>query len=188
MGKIIDKIREFIFGEKFVSEKIEDVFKAKKLSDTQKFKNFLDVFGDYYLNKHKQRMQYETAETYYEQYMKNGKKNQEVYEKCYNIIEDSANYNNCLSLQSFTKMLKNVDIEKLSNAEKFIYEQIMDIANKYLPNDIKYVSVYSIKDADRTKVYDEIKNTNANIITLITENYEKTHASIATEKELEQCK
>lgn len=138
MGKVLDKIKELLFEKKLIEDKIEYVCKAKKVSDTEKFKTCVDLMGEYLVKEHYNRATYETWETYYEAFYVKGKKDVQKYKECFDFMSDNILMINSVQLQGNIKDLKNVETDKLTESEKLIYDKIKECTNMYFPENFDY--------------------------------------------------
>lgn len=139
MGKILNKIREFFIGEKRPDEIILSLSKNKKMNDTEKFKGYLNVIGNYYLTEHKNRTEYETYEEFFEEFCIDGKKDFDKYEKYYKITENSINHSNCKMLFGCVNDLQNVNVDELTENEKVVYAKILECVRVHFPKAFDYV-------------------------------------------------
>lgn len=142
MSNLIEKYRVKKFEVKQPYDKVVAICKLKKLDDNEKFKKCLDVVGNYYLTKHKARVNYETYECYYERFVVNGKKDEVRFAHYFDSINESINYLICLRLFGCVNALQNINIEKLTENEKSIYNNILKCVKNYFPENFDYKHYY----------------------------------------------
>ena len=168
MGKVLDKIKEFVFGKKLIEDKIEDACKAKNVSDTEKFKTCVDLMGEYLLTEHYNRATYETWETYYETFFVNDKKDVQKYNKCFEFMSDNILMINSVRLEGNVNDLKNVETDKLTEKEKLIYNKIKECTKMYFPENFDYK--HYVLQPDNYEAFEKISK---NILDDIIVNYKE---------------
>lgn len=156
--KFLDKIKENHFNNKQPYDQIKSVCKSKKLSDTEKFRKCLDLLGYYYINKHENQVEYETYETYFEEFYVNGVRDNEKFFAYLDAMNKCINGLISRSFQGHVKDLKNVEVETLTENEKVIYNKVLECTNMFFPKDVDYERQYfTAKDPEAyRKVSDNI--------------------------------
>ena len=143
MGKFLDKVKHFFYGEKKYYEKIADCAKEKGMTDNEKFDKILKMMGHYFLHLHKDEVKMQVYELHYEEFMQKGQKNEEKFRDLFaftsndQILVYVSCLNNCLN------KLKNLDTEKLNQTQKEIYDLTKSFGEKFVNKDFDLGKFYT---------------------------------------------
>lgn len=169
--KIMEKVRCFLFGEKLMSDKAQEILKEKNLTDNEKFNKILSFYGKYYVDEHYDVAFRGALEYYYEEIVKNNKTNKErlAYFVTHNSNEITFCNIQCL-LNMFNKL--NINVEELSKEAKNIYDLLNSFNEEKLFQNyrkclIKYDNVAS------NNLYQRIDEKNNSIVKQIEIKYKK---------------
>lgn len=169
MVKILEKLKESIFGKRSVTKLGDLTLKNKKLTDNQKLKEILFIYGKYYKDKHVASVNMSTWELHYEDFMIDEKtKDKLLFDSFYRSTEEEINFTNMVCLTQQINSLKNINVEKCTKTELEILHGIKDLSQVYT-QDFDYEEFY-FSFLNRS----EIKDQNNSMINKILTNYEKT--------------
>lgn len=172
MGKILEKIKFFFWGEKLISEKLADVVKDKKLTPNEKYTKMLNLIGNYFVNEHHNNVDTTVFELHYEEFVdKDNKVDKNKYNKIFKEEDDLLSYINLSYFVQYLVGLK-LDENSLSTDEKDILNNVrnLDINNF---RDISKKSLNADSDWHLRSAYTDCVNEGKILINKIKTNYRK---------------
>lgn len=124
--------KNMIFKGKDINSILKNIIKNKKLSENERFVNLITALGAYYfLEKHYDVVNMEVFELYYERFMGPEGKDEGKYRELFSSVSNRMNFVRMAELVKYTKKLKNIDVEKLTDNQKSIYQDICTYKDKY---------------------------------------------------------
>lgn len=108
MIKPLEKIRELLVGERYVTEVCNKIVKNKKLTKTEKLNLILNSYSDFYNSgKFDSNVEFVTYQEYYEYFMLDGQEHLARYNNVKRRVEEEKNY---LITVVLTKQIETLDL------------------------------------------------------------------------------
>ena len=181
MLKIFKKRKRGMMGLRSITDQSKQIVKLKTLTPNQKLQLILQNYSMYLQDRVYSDIAIETYENHYEQFMRDGVKNEYIYQKIFYNEEMNTFYYIATQLVSEIYSLKGLSTQQITKKQKKIIEALSLFKDNYLKKDFNFESFYSDDDAR-----EKISKTINNLVGLLKEYCETDKKPLETDMYLER--